>query len=378
LKELKLLLINPLKLCAYVILIAVSSAALAAPETNAQFAIIMDGETGATLFEKEADAVMYPASMTKMMTAYMLFDGLKTGAITEDTAYTVSETAWSKGGSKMFVQLGTSVAVKDLMRGIIVQSGNDACIVFAEGYAGSEELFAKRMTEKAREIGMTKTVFKNATGWPDDEHVTTARDLAMLGYRTVKDFPSYYPLYDEREFTYYNIRQYNRNLLLSRNIGVDGLKTGHTEAAGYGITISGVQEGRRVFVVVGGLDSEKTRADAAEQLYRYAYAAFDNVALDSKTLTSVPLWYGEKGTIAVSSSDKITLPVTGREQVKITYALDSTLVAPIEKGQKIGTATITSPEISQQKITLVAAESVAKAGFLSRLITNIKHLMGAV
>ncbi len=349
-----------------------------AVETEAPFALIMDGETGAVLFEKDADATMYPASMTKMMTAYIMFDALKTGEIKEDTTYPVSETAWRKGGSKMFVQLNNDIAVKDLMRGIVIQSGNDACIVFAEGFAGSEELFAKRMTEKARELGMNNTTFKNATGWPDDEHVTTARDLAILAYRTVKDFPNYYPVYAEKEFTYHDIRQYNRNLLLSRNIGVDGLKTGHTEAAGYGITISGEQDGRRVFVVVGGLDSEKSRADAAEKLYRYAYAAFNNVNLNGKTLATLPVWYGAKETIAISSNDTISVPVTGRENSKVTFALDETLVAPIQKGQKIGTATIANQNMPEQKVTLIAGEDVAEADFLSRLISNIKHLIGAV
>lgn len=347
-------------------------------ETEAPFAVIIDGETGATVFEKQADETMYPASMTKMMTAYLMFDALTSGEITQDTTYPVSETAWRKGGSKMFVQLNNDIAVKDLMRGIIIQSGNDACIVFAEGFAGSEELFAKRMTEKARDIGMNNTTFRNATGWPDDEHVTTARDLAILAYRTVKDFPNYYPVYAEKEFTYHNIRQYNRNLLLSRNIGVDGLKTGHTEAAGYGITVSGEQDGRRVFAVVGGLDSEKARADAAEKLYRYAYAAFNNISLQNKTLASLPLWYGEKDVIRVNSEEKITVPVTGLEQSTISFDLDHTLVAPISKGQKIGTATIVNDNMPAQKITLIAAEDIAKAGFLSRLIHNIKHLIGAV
>lgn len=343
-------------------------------ETDAQHAIVMDGQTGAILYAKQADEVMYPASMTKMMTAYMLFDALKSGQKLLSDTFHVSEEAWRKGGSKMFVQLGTDITIEDLMRGIIIQSGNDASIVVAEGMAGSESQFAVMMTEKAHELDMKNSNFKNATGWPDDDHVTTAHDLALLAHHTIKNFPEYYPIYAEREFVYHDIVQHNRNLLLARNIGIDGLKTGHTEAAGYGITISGMQDGRRVHVVVGGLQSEKARADEAQKLYQYGFANFTNKTPQDIVLGAIPLWYGAKDAIDVTYGAPITVPRTQIQNATLELTLDKAVVAPIKKGAVLGKVTFTVDGLSAQTVPLLAAESVKKSGFLKQLITNVEKL----
>lgn len=207
----------------------VSLAAMPAIETKAKQAVVVDVETDTVLLSKDAFTPMYPASMTKIMTAHILFDHLKEGRLSPDDTFSVSEKAWRKGGSKMFVKVNTDVTVSDLLRGIIVQSGNDACIVVAEGISGTEEQFAELMNRKAKEMGMENTHFKNSTGWPDDEHVMSPHDLYLLANNTITNHPEYYPIYSEKSFTYSGITQPNRNLLLGEN-GVDGLKTGHTEA----------------------------------------------------------------------------------------------------------------------------------------------------
>ena len=235
-------------------------------ETRAREAFLIDVTTGTVLLEKDADVSMPPASMSKIMTAYLVFGALKEGRISLDDKLPVSEKAWRKGGSKMFVEVGSEVSVEDLLRGVIVQSGNDACIVLAEALAGSEEAFAEQMTRKAREIGMEGSTFTNSTGWPDPNHRMTARDLAILAERMVQDFPDFYHYYSEREFTYNGIRQGNRNPLLYKNLGADGLKTGHTEEAGYGLTASAERDGRRLVLVINGLESIKARSEEAERL----------------------------------------------------------------------------------------------------------------
>ncbi len=225
-------------------------------DTAAKQAIVLDYETGTVLFEKNADERMPTSSMSKVMTAYMVFDAVKKGQISMENQFPVTEKAWNTQGSKMFVELGNSIKVEDLLRDVIIQSGNDATIVLAEGISGSEEVFAKNMTAKAHELGMKNSNFTNASGWPDDNHYSTARDLATMGVALIHDFPEYYKIYSEKDFTYHSIKQGNRNPLLYLNNGGDGIKTGHTEAAGYGLIGSGVSalNGRRVVFVVNGGD----------------------------------------------------------------------------------------------------------------------------
>ncbi len=345
-------------------------------ETTAKHAVVMDHQTGVVLYDKAAHEAMFPASMTKMMTAYLMFDALKSGKITMEDTYPVSENAWRKQGSKMFVTLGSDVAISDLMKGIIIQSGNDGCIVFAEGYAGTEERFAELMSEKGIEIGLKGSVFKNATGWPDEQHVTTAYDLAMLAKRTIADFPEYYPVYSQAEYVYHDIKQYNRNLLLNRSMGVDGLKTGHTEEAGYGITVSGEQNGRRTHVVVAGLTSEKERADEAAKLFRYAMTEFRHAALAGKIVAQLPVFYGESRHIdAVTDGDAVALLPTLQTNFTANVQYEAGLKAPIKKGQLIGALSVKAEGVSEQMLKLYAANDVMELGFFARALENAGMLL---
>lgn len=350
-------------------------------ETPAREAIAVDYDTGAVLFAKEADTKTYPASMTKMMTAYIAFQRLASGDITMDDRFSVSEKAWRMQGSKMFVELNNRIRVEDLLRGIIIQSGNDACVVMAEGLGGSEEQFAAMMNETAEKLGMTGSHFVNSDGWPHEDHYTTARDLATLAYHLIADFPQYYSLWAEPDYTYHNITQQNRNLLLYRGIGVDGLKTGHTEISGYGITISGKDEsGRRVIVVAHGLTSEKERADAAAELYQYALSGFDNktVLKPGLILGEAATWYGEKPAVALTLAEEkaITLPKVGRDKTEFVLTYNAPLAAPIVKGTPVGELIIRAPEISEQRVSVVAAEDVAQAGMVDRALMNLKIMLG--
>ena len=269
-------------------------------DTAARWAFIMDFATGATLLEKDADTQMPPSSMTKLMTIYLVYERLKQGKMKLDDELAVSERAWRMGGSKMFVQLGTQVRVEDLIRGVIVQSGNDACIVFAEAIAGSEEQFADLMNQKAKELGLTNSYFKNATGWPDPEQHMSCRDIATLARRIILDFPEYYHYDAEKTFKYNNIEQGNRNPLVQKGTA-DGLKTGHTEAGGYGLAASSKRGDRRVIVVLNGLESMHQRAEEGERLMDWAFANFEDVTLFAAgdVIERVPVWLGSTTDCAV-------------------------------------------------------------------------------
>ena len=254
-------------------------------ETIAPIAFVVNATDGVGLLAKNADDRMHPASLAKLMTTYLVFEALKEGLISLGDKFSVSEKAWRKGGSKMFVEVGKQVRIEDLLRGVIVQSGNDASIVLAEGLSGTEQAFAEEMTRKAFQLGMTNSRFTNATGWPEPDLVTTARDLAILAHRFVTEFPEYHAFFSEKEFTYNGIRQANRNPLLYRNVGADGLSTGHTEKTGYAIVASGAQSGKRVIVVLSGLKSIKERAREAERLLLWAYRSIN---LSSPSSSSNP------------------------------------------------------------------------------------------
>ncbi|MCK9993659.1 MAG: serine-type D-Ala-D-Ala carboxypeptidase (penicillin-binding protein 5/6), partial [Alphaproteobacteria bacterium] len=278
-----------------------SAHAQQALETAAREAILMDAETGAVLFEKNADTLMHPASMSKLMTIAMLFDKLAEGSVKMEDTFPVSESAWSIQGSKMFVELGSRIPVQDLLRGIIVQSGNDACVVVAEGIGGDEQNFARMMTERARQIGMTHAEFRNASGWPHPEHLMTARDLATLARYLVTTHKQYYSIFSEIDFTWHGIKQGNRNPLLYSYPGADGLKTGHTEEAGYGLTGSAERNGRRLIVVVTGLESDKRRGIEAERLLTLGFNEFESYKLMSagQKIEDAAVWLGEADKVPV-------------------------------------------------------------------------------
>jgi serine-type D-Ala-D-Ala carboxypeptidase (penicillin-binding protein 5/6) len=356
----------------------------AAIETPARQAILLDMGTGGVLFEKNADEPMPPASMSKLMTVYLLFERLRDGRLKMDDALPVSENAWRKGGaasggSTMFLEPGASVKVEDLIQGIIVQSGNDASIVVAEGLANDEAAFAQEMTKRGRDLGMRNSVFHNATGWPDPQHLTTARDLALLAQRTIEDFPQYYPYYSEKEFTYNGIRQANRNPLLYKDLGADGLKTGHTEASGYGLTASARKGDRRLILVINGLDSVRERTREADRLISWGFREFDNYALfkAGEEVSTAEVWLGKAENVAlvVDRDLTVTLPNAARPEMKVSVVYDGPIPAPITEGDRLAVLKISAPGVETVEVPLVAGDSVEKLGFFGRLFAAVKHLI---
>ncbi|KZB60811.1 D-alanyl-D-alanine carboxypeptidase [Thalassospira sp. MCCC 1A02491] len=358
---------------------AMSMTSAQAIETSAREAYIMDFDTGAVLLNKEGDTLTEPASMTKMMTVHMLFKHIKDGSVSMDDTFHVSEKAWRKGGSKMFVEVNSDVSVFDLLHGIIVQSGNDAAIVVAEGLAGTEEAFAEEMTQEARNIGMTKSVFKNATGWPAEGHLVTVHDLAILARDTIRNFPDLYELYSVKEFTYNGIRQPNRNPLLGTSAGVDGLKTGHTESAGYGLTASAERDGRRLIIVVNGLNSVRERRTESQKLLDWGFREFDNYDLFSKdeTVSSANVWLGAETKVDLVADQDIllTLPRSASRDMKVSVVYDGPIPAPIAKGDQIATLKVEVPDQEAKEFPLYAAHDVGRLGFVGRIGAAIKYLL---
>ena len=364
-------------LCACSLLILPATVCAEDITTLASHAFLMDADTGFVMLNKNADEPMPPASMSKLMTAYMIFDALKKGEYTLDSEFIVSDNAWKKGGAKtgsstMFLNPNQRVKLKDLLRGIIVQSGNDACIVAAENMAGTEDAFANLMTAKAKQLGLQNAVFKNATGLPDPEHLISAHDLARLARRLIQDFPEYYPIYSEKEFTYNKIKQGNRNPLLYSMPGVDGLKTGHTSKSGYGLTGSmKTYDGRRLIMVVNGLKSMDERAQESKKIMSWGIAAFENLdVLDpTKIQVDVPVWLGTSPNVSAGPAKKLVATVARGEtpNIKSVIKYDSPVVAPIAQGQKLGTIYTYLDDGNKVETDLVAMQSVEKVGFIGKL-----------
>lgn len=356
-----------------------SNSAIAADvTTKAKQAIILDYDTGTVLLEKNPDERMPTSSMSKVMTMYLIFDALKKGSLSLEDELLVSEKAWRKGGSKMFVEVGKTVKVEDLIRGVIIQSGNDATIVLAEGLAGDEVSFAAALNKKARELGMKDSHFMNASGWPDPDHYSTARDLATLAKNMIVSFPQYYGYYAEKEFTYNKIRQTNRNPLLYKGIGADGLKTGHTEVGGYGLIGTGQRDGRRVILVINGLESSKERSQESARLLQWALNGFRNVNLfaDGAELDKVPVYLGAQNKVGVHAKQPIhvTVPKLYENDLKIEVSYKSPLKAPIKKGEEIGKVTVTVPDGEVINVPLVTSSDVAELGFFAKLLAKARLL----
>ncbi len=354
-------------------------------DTSARQAIIVDFRTGAVLYEKNADERMAPSSMSKIMTGYLVFKAIKDGRMSLTDTLPVSQRAWRMGGSKMFVALGSRVKVEDLLRGMIVQSGNDACIVLAEGLAGSEEAFAEQMNEEGKRLGLTNSNFRNASGWPDPEHYMSARDLATLARTLITDHPEFYKLYSELTFTYGTdakgspIQQGNRNPLLYKSIGADGIKTGHTETAGYGLTASATREGRRVIVVVNGMASARARAEESERLVDWAFREYGNFTIfkAGQSVEKAEVWMGDKPFISLVAAQDltVTLPRRLRQQMKVTAVYDSPVPAPVAKGAPIGKVVIAAPGVEIVELQLVAGEDAARLGFGGRVVAGLGQLL---
>ena len=355
-----------------------------AVETIAREAIVKDMTTGKVLFDKNSRVTMPPASMAKMMTIYLVFERLRDKRLSIGDTFSVSENAWRRGGAKsggstMFLEPGSRVRVEDLIRGIIVQSGNDACIVIAEGLAGSEKTFANEMTEKAKKIGMKDTAFKNATGWPAPEQLTTAADLALLAERTIKDFPEFYHYYSEKSFTYNGIRQTNRNPLLYKTKGADGLKTGHTVTAGYGLAASALRDGRRLISVVSGLPSKRARSRESERLIEWGFREFKNYTLFKKgdTVAEAAVWLGKEAKVPLIIAQELTLtlPKKYRRDMKVTVSYVGPIPSPIKQGDPLAKLLVSVPNEKPVEVTLVAGTSVESLGLFGRLSTVLQHIM---
>ena len=353
-------------------------------ETTAREAIIVEATTGKILYHKNADERMPPASMSKLMTVYMLFMGLKNGDLSLEDTFHISENAWRRGGassgsSTMFLEPNKRVDLESLLRGIIVQSGNDACIAVAEGIAGSEAAFAELMTEHAIKIGLRHSNFTNSTGWPDVDHYMTARDLAHLALKTIEEFPEFYHYYSETEFTYNGIRQMNRNPLLYKGMGVDGLKTGHTEESGFGLTASAVHNSRRIILVLNGLKSKRDRSHESERMINWAFQEFNNyqVFKSGDTVSNAHVWLGTQATVPliVHQDILITLPRRSRKDMKVKVRYEEPIPAPVVKGAKLAELVVSAPNEDDMVFSLVAGNDVAALGLLGRLGAAINFLI---
>ena len=348
-------------------------------ETLGKQVILIDATTGAILFSKNPDERMTPSSMSKIMTIYKLFERLKDGELSLTDKFSVSEKAWRKQGSKMFVAVNSRVTIEDLIRGIIVQSGNDATIVVAEGLSGSEGAFADEMNETAKQLNMTNSNFINASGWPDPDHETTARDLAKLTVATVKNFPDLYRYYGEKTFTYNGIKQGNRNPAIYRNIGADGLKTGHTEAGGYGLTVSAIRKNRRLILVINGLPTKKSRAVESERILDWGFREFNNYALfkAGETVTEAQIWMGEHGSVPllIERDLIITLSRKVRRGMKVKVAMETPVPAPVKKGDVLATLKVELPGRPTMKIPLVSGADIGQLGVYSRLSAAVKYFL---
>lgn len=354
-------------------------------ETKAKNAVLMDFETGEFFYEKNADDPMPPASMSKLMTAYLIFERLKDGRLSPDDVFIVSENAWRKGGAKtgsstMFLKDKQRVKVKDLLRGIIVQSGNDACIVAAENIAGSEAEFAELANQKAKELGLKNSHFANATGWPNPDHKMSAKDLAVLAHHIIRDFPEYYSIYSEQSFTFNGIRQENRNPLLMLMPGIaDGIKTGHTSVSGFGLTGSAKKNGRRLIMVVNGLKSMKERGDESLRLMNWGFREFSNYAVlkENVKVVSVPVWLGETKSVSAVPAKGLTLTLPkGRQKDIVAHLKYKTpLKAPVKKGQEIASLVLSAPEHADTVIPLYAERDVKRLGYFGRLKETVKHVL---
>lgn len=347
--------------------------------TLAQYAFMIDPQTSTVLLFKDADKPMHPSSMAKMMTIYLTFEELTAGRLKPDTRFRVSERAYRMQGSRMFVELNSEVSVEDLIKGMIVLSGNDACVVMAEGMAGTEESFAERMNKKAKELGMTGTVFKNASGWPADGQMTTAHDLALLAWHTINDFPKLYPYYAITNWSYNNIKQDNRNRLLKITPGTDGLKTGHTEEGGYGQATSVVRDGRRLILVVNGLTTMAERAQETARLMEWGFRDSTNTTIlrAGDTVVEAPVWLGaqDKVPLVVTRSVQITTPTGQPPQPRLVARFDGPLPAPIVKGTKLGTAALTLPDGRVMEYPLEAGADVPRQGLVGRMTTLVRHYL---
>ena len=354
--------------------------------TTAKTALVIDNTTGEVLLSKDINRPIPPASMSKLMTLWMVFESLDEGKLEMDDTFKVSRKAWKKGGSKMFLREGESVKIKDLIKGVIIQSGNDACIVLAEGLAGTEENFAELMTIRAKEIGLSNSNFKNSTGWPDPDHKMSSRDLVTLATKIREEYPSYYTIFNDLEFTWDGISQRNRNPLLSMNLGADGLKTGYTDEAGYGLIASAKQNKRRITFVITGLKSVGQRAREAKGITTWAFKKFRLKTYFERngTILEVPVWRGKRERVKISAANHVQLLIANdsKEVPKMRVVLKEPLIAPLKKGQKINghlvveTTSLVKENNDKKQLffPIIVSEDLGRGGVVNKVRTNLRTL----
>ncbi|MEL7093355.1 MAG: D-alanyl-D-alanine carboxypeptidase family protein [Pseudomonadota bacterium] len=356
-------------------------------DTRATAAYVYDMTTGTVLLNKDADTPLPPASMSKLMTLYMAFEALERGQISMTDTLPVSSHAASFGGSTLFLQAGERVSVEDLVRGIIVLSGNDATVAIGEALSpdGTEGGFARLMTRRAQEMGMTNSTFANASGWPNPSHRMSMRDLGLLATRLIEDFPEYYPMFAETEFLFdekESANRFNRNPLLGLGIGADGLKTGHTQAAGYGLTGSAKQGDRRIVFVVSGLDTAAARAQEAEAIVNWSFRQFaqSTIAREGTRIATAPIWEGAEPQVGlVPAADiSVLLPILGGDTIDAEVVFTGPVQAPVAAGTPLAKLVIRPEGLPEQSFDLVAETDIAHGGFLARVATAAKVLMTRV
>lgn len=355
-------------------IMALTALPAAAFDTTARAAWVYDVATGTVLMEKDADRAIPPASMSKLMTVYMLFEAIHEGRVSLDTRFPVSTKARQMKGSTMFLNERDRPTVEELIKGIIVLSGNDACVVVAEGLAGTEEAFAREATARAKALGLTETHLTNASGWPDPGHRMSTHDLGVLAQHLITDFPELYKNFAIKEYAFDNrapANRHNRNPILGLGIGADGLKTGHTEEAGYGLVGSAVQDGRRVIFVLSGLGSEKARAEESERIVNWAFRQFTmkTVVPKGERVAWAPVWLGAARRVALTTQDgvNVLIPAGAAAGVTAEAVFDGPIEAPITAGQRLGELVVTVPGSVQSRLPLVAADDVPRAGFMGRM-----------
>ena len=346
--------------------------------TSARSAILLEAGTGTILLTKDADSPLPPASMSKLMTVEVLFHAIREGRLSLDDRFPVSREASRMGGSKMFIREGANVRIEDLLRGIIILSGNDACIAVAEGMSGTEEGFAELLNHRAREIGLTGSTFANSSGWPHPDHRMTTRDIAALSLHIIREYPDLYAMFRETEFTWEDVKQSNRNPLLYLDVGADGLKTGHTTESGYSLAASAVRGERRLVLVVAGVDSVRNRSAEAQRLISWGFREFaSGVVFEAgESLAEAEVWMGDDARIDLVLEEpmRATLPVS-RSDTRAVLQFQEPIPAPIAKGQQVGTLTLVALGDERRTVPLVAARDVAAGGFLVRAATLIRSLL---
>lgn len=353
------------------------------PEVAVKSYILIDSDSDEVLASNNPDMTIHPASLTKMMTSYLAEMELSQGNIHRDDLVTISKKAWSIGGSTMFIEVGEKVKVDELLKGIIIVSGNDASIAISEHVAGSEDAFAQLMNSTAKNLGMSNTHFQNASGWPADDHYSTARDLAVLSKRIVHDYPEDYGLYAEKYYQYGVDketgeplrRQANRNRLLWSNPSVDGLKTGHIEETGYHLAVTSKKDGRRLIAILLGASTDKQRAEEAQKLLTYGFRFFENVDIKpgGVALETVDVWKGAEDSLAVGIAENLVVTVprgTGKD-IQATLTVNPDLQAPIVKGQEVGSLVVSVEDTIIKKVPLIAQQSIEQGGFLKRIWDSI-------